>query len=747
MKIKKTVKYYNSMCLRKILNSLVVLSLLVGFSGVKAQKLISFDDVITKGTFRAKSVAGLRSMNDGVHYSTMEDHGKIIAKYSYKSGQRVSTIFDFNSLGVDSIKGFSSYSFSSDESKILLMTDVESIYRHSFTANYYIYNFVTKEFTALSEGGKQQVATFSPDGTRVAFVRDNNLYVRSLLFDTETRATDDGKFNSILNGIPDWVYEEEFGFSRAFEWSPDSKQIAYIKFDESEVRTFGIPMYSGSNPSYEENALYPTEYRFKYPKAGESNSVVSVHVYDLKNRQSIEMDSGDNLDVYIPRVRWTHSGSDLAILRLNRLQNRLDMLYVNPFTGDSRLIYTDKNKRYIGESVLDNIIFLNDDKHFVAMSEQDGYNHLYLYDRYGVMVRDLTKGEFDVTEYYGYDPKYKQFFYQAAAKSPLRREVYSVNFDGTKTSVVEGEEGTSRVDFSSGFKYYVNYFNNINTPNRVTLHDRRGKLIRTLEDNSELKAKLADYSIPEKEFFSFTTSEGVDLNGYIIKPVDFDESKAYPLLMTQYSGPNSQSVKDTYGKSWLDYLASNGYVVACVDGRGTGARGEEFRKCTYRELGKYESDDQIEAAKYLGSLNYIDSSNIAIWGWSYGGYMSTLCLAKGGDTFKAAVAVAPVTNWRYYDSVYTERYMRTPQENPHGYDDNSPINHASKITGKLLLVHGSADDNVHFHNSTELAEVLVQANVQFEMMFYTNRNHSIYGGNTRTHLYNMVVNFLDRNLK
>ncbi|QZT36994.1 S9 family peptidase [Halosquirtibacter xylanolyticus] len=723
-----------------------VLAILMISSPLLAEK-ISFEDVISKRTFSAERIYGIRSMKDGLHYTTLEKEGTQIVKYNYKTGKKVSVLLDITGIEDTPIKHFSDYQFSDTESKVMLTTEVKPIYRHSFTAEYYVYNFVTKKLQALSKNGAQQLATFSPDGNRIAFVRKNNLFVSTLYFGTEKQITKDGEFNKIINGAPDWVYEEEFAFSRAFEWSPDSKKLAYMKFNEAHVRTFSFPMYKGSHPSYEANKLYPGEYTYKYPKAGEENAHVSVHVYDIKKRNTIKVDVGEEVDQYIPRIRWTYSGSDLGVIRLNRRQDKLELMLANPFSGDTRVIYTDKNSRYIDESTYDYLTFLPNDKEFVVGSEKDGYMHLYLYSKLGGLVRKLTPGDYDVTEYYGYDTKRKVFYYQAAKKSAMQREVYATLYSGKKTYAIASKTGTNNAIFSSNYTYFIHTFTDLNTPVITSLKDRKGKTLRTLEANKALNEKMANYEMPTKEFFSFKNSEGISLNGYMIKPSNFDPNHKYPVLMTQYSGPNSQQVLDVFRVSWYDYMAEKGYIVACVDPRGTGARGEEFRKCTYMDLGHLESDDQIDAGKYLGSLDYVDQKNIAIWGWSYGGFMSTLCLSKGADVFKAAIAVAPVTNWRFYDSVYTERYMRKPQENAEGYDKNSPIYWAPKIKGKYLLVHGTADDNVHYQNTAELAEVLVQAGVPFQMMSYTNRNHGIYGGKTRRHLYKMFTSFLDDNLK
>lgn len=710
-----------------------------------SQKKIELGDVITKRTFSPKTITGLRSMKDGLHYTTLENEQKIV-KYSYKTGAKVADVFDLSKVENPGFTKFSDYIFSDDETKIMFTTNRQQLYRHSFTAEYFIWNETTKEMSPLSLNGPQQLATFSPDGERVAFARDNNLFIKSLKFGTENQVTRDGKKNQLINGTPDWVYEEEFSFNKAFEWSPDSKFLAFIKFNETEVPLFSIPMFHGQNPELNENKLYPGNYSYKYPKAGEKNSVVSVHIYDLKSKTSVTAEVGSDTEQYIPRIKWTADASDLAVFKVNRLQNKVDVVLANPYTGDTRSFFTEKNKRYISEDFYDNFIFTPDNKYIVLNSERSGYSHLYLYDRQGFEIRQLTSGNFDVTKFYGFDPVRKLFYYQAAKESPLRREIFFVSLDGKKSGKLSVQPGTNVADFSEGFKYYINYLTNVSTPNLVTLHDQTGKLLRTLEDNSALTEKAKEYGIGIKEFFTFKTSEGIELNGWMIKPANFDATKKYPVVMTQYSGPNSQQVLDRWNIGWNEYLAQEGFVIACVDPRGTGARGEEFRKVTYQQLGKFESDDQIEAARYLGKLPFIDKNRIAIWGWSYGGFMVALCMEKGADVFKAGISVAPVTNWRFYDSVYTERYMRNPKENPDGYDDNSPLTHAGKIKGNYLLIHGSADDNVHVQNTMEFAERMVQAGVQFDMMVYTNRDHGIKGGNTSDHLYVKMTNFLKEKL-
>ncbi|SHF66132.1 dipeptidyl-peptidase IV Serine peptidase. MEROPS family S09B [Mariniphaga anaerophila] len=707
---------------------------------------ITLEDIFAYSTFRSETVTGLRSMNDGEHYSTLEGRTKIV-KNSYKTGEVTDVLFDITKIDRAPISSFLDYEFSEDETKILLTTDVKPIYRHSYTAQYYVWNSVTEELSALSENGAQQLATFSPDGDRVAFVRDNNLFIKNLKFGSESQVTWDGKKNEIINGAPDWVYEEEFGFNKAFWWSPDSKFLSFIRFDETAVPEYSMTMYAGEKPVIEENKLYPGKETFKYPKAGETNSTVSVKSYELYSKLTIDVQIGDKTDIYIPRLNWTPDSKDLVVMRMNRRQNVLDILYANPFTGETRPIYTEKNERYISEDFLDAFTYLADGR-FVVKSERNGWSHLYMYDRLGFEQGQITKGEFDVTDFYGYDPSQKVFYYQAAAQSPLRREVYFISEDGKKQGKISTLEGTNRADFSKNFNYYVNYYSSSQSPSLITLHDKKNNLIRVLQDNTLLKNKMQKFSLPKKEFFTFKTSEGFELNGYMIKPVEFDQSRKYPVLITQYSGPNSQSVSDSWrGIGWNEYLAQEGFLVVSVDPRGTAARGEDFRKATYLQLGKYESDDMVETAKYLGSLPFVDAGNIAIFGWSYGGFMTLLSMEKGGELFKAGVAVAPVTNWRFYDTIYTERFMRTPRENPEGYDDNSPLTHAADIEGRLLIIHGSADDNVHVQNTYEFTEKLVQAGVQFDMAIYTNRNHSIRGGNTTMHLYTRMTNFLKEQLQ
>ena len=705
-----------------------------------AQKQIQLEDIYSRGKFYPQMVDGYKPMNNGEYYSVL-DQGNL-DQYSYKTGKLVKTLIDAAELipeGKNKPIRYRSYTFSHDESKVLLVSNSKQIYRHSFEAEYWVYDLKNKKLSPLSENGKQRLATFSPDGSKVAFMRDNNLFIKDLNNGEETQFTTDGEVNKIINGAPDWVYEEEFSFTKAFEWSPDGQKIAFIRFDESKVKEYELTYYG---------KLYPKHYKYKYPKAGEDNSVVSVKVYDLASKKTLNMDIGSNTDIYIPRIKWTSRPDVLSIQRLNRLQNKWEILLADANSGKSRVLYSESNKYYI--DITDNLYFLSNDEGFIFTSEKDGYNHIYYYDMQGKEINRLTKGKFDVTEVYGVDEKKKMLYYQAAYSSALNREIFAVSLKNLKTKQLSTRTGTNDAEFSSGFKYYVNTYSAANTPHIISVHNAAGKELYVLEDNAELQKRMKEYNFTPKTFFTIKTDDNIELNAWMIKPADFDSSKRYPVFMYLYGGPGSQTVTNSWGWSnyiWFEMLAQRGYIVVSVDNRGTGARGEEFKKCTYLQLGKLETIDQINANKYLGSLPYVDSKRIGIFGWSYGGYMSTLCMTKGADYFKTGIAVAPVTNWRYYDNIYTERFMRTPQENANGYDDNSPITYAGKLKGNYLLVHGLADDNVHPQNSMDLITALVKNNKQFEMQMYPNNNHGIYTGrNTRYHLFKKMTDFILENL-
>lgn len=719
--------------MKKFILSAALLITITGF----AQKTITVEDFTTKPTFAAKSVSGINWMKDGKFYSSLQNNK--VVKYNVTTGEVVETLVDGNALS-PAIQ-IDDYSFSADEKQVLLSTGFEQIYRWSFRADYFIYDLMGKTVKKLSSNGKQSYATFSPDGSKVAFVRANNLFYVSLADMKETQVTNDGKFNEIINGSTDWVYEEEFGFTTGFFWSPDNNKLAYYRFDESKVKEYNMQKWN-------QGAKYPQDYKFKYPKAGEVNSEIDIYLYDLASQQKIKADLGTNKDIYIPRVMWTKDANTLSIRRMNRLQNTLEILHMNALTGALTTAFTETSKTYI--DINDDLTYLDDKKHFIYVSEMSGYNHIYLYTIEGKLVRQITNGSWEVTRFLGLDEKTKTVYYQSAEVSPLERQVYAISLDGKKKVKLTPDAGANTVNMSNDFQFYINYYNSATQPTTVSLFATKGnKLIKVLEKNEALQKTVAEYGIAAKEFFTFNTVDGQALNGLFMKPKDFDATKKYPVLIYQYSGPGSQNVSNSWGGGHFYFhqmLVQKGYIVAIVDTRGTGFRGEAFKKMTYKQLGKYELEDHVAAAKYLSTLSYVDASRLGIWGWSYGGYMSSLAMTNGGGIFKMGIAVAPVTNWRYYDTVYTERYLQTPEENASGYDDNSPSTHAAKLQGNFLLIHGTGDDNVHFQNSVVLQEALINAGKQFDSFYYPDKHHGIQGGKTRYHLYTQMLNYVVENL-
>lgn len=693
---------------------------------------------ITGGKFRqVTSVGEMRSLPDGEYYTAMNNERSMIIKYSYCSGNAVDTLFNVNTARECTFDKFDGYEISSTGHHIMVWCETEPIYRRSFKSVVYDYDVRRNYVKPISESkSKLMIPTYSPDGRMCAFVRDNNIWIRKFDFDTEVQVTKDGELNKILNGITDWVYEEEFAVTNLMAWSPDSEYLAFVRSDESDVKEYSMQMYG--------EGTYPSYYNFKYPKAGEKNSTVTLHSYCVQTRDTKHLDVPLDEDGYIPRITFTKNSDQLAVMTLNRQQNLFNMYYVNPKSGVSRLILREENKCYVDSEWLKSILFLNNG--FLYVSEQDGYSHIYMYSPTGVMQRQVTKGNWDVTQLLGIDEATKTVYYESAEESPMQRAVYKIDAKGVKTKL-STEKGTNNAQFSANFSYYVNRYSNANTPMKITVNETKTKkVLRTLQDNAALNERLAKYNFAKKEFFTVNTASGVELNAWMVKPLNFDENKRYPVLMFQYSGPNSQQVLDSYSFDWERYLSTKDILVVCVDGRGTGARGEAFRKCTYMNMGDLESKDQVEAAHALAELPYVDGDRMAIWGWSFGGYNTLMALTVGKGTFKVGIAVAPPTDWRYYDTVYTERFMRTPQENQRGYDLTSPLKRVKELQGKLLLIHGTADDNVHFKQTMDYAEALVQANKQFDMHVYRDRNHSIYGGNTRFHLYTKMSNYLFDNL-
>ena len=706
------------------------------------QQKITIEDFTEKGTFKQNAIGGINWMNDGNYYTSLVEN-KII-QFNITTGKEEKVIFD-GSTFKDQRK-INDYEFSHDETKLLLMTDRQGIYRRSYTADFYMYNLNAQTLTRLSENGRQAYATFSPDGSKVGFTRNNNLYYVTLDNMQEIEVTDNGEKQKIINGSSDWVYEEELSLTKAFFWSPNSAKLAFYSFDEGHVKEYVLQKWN-------EGALYPENYRYKYPKAGERNSIVTIHIYDLATRKTLNADIGEEKDIYIPRVKWTKTDGILSVIRLNRLQNKLEILHVDANSGQSTTAFSQSYPTYVDIDEADDLTYLSDKKHFIISGEKSGFKHLYLYTMTGQLVRQITSGDWEVKNFIGIDEhgSSKAIYYISTETSPLERHFYKINLSGKKKTRLSAQAGIHNINMSRDFSHYLSYHHNSEIPLSVRLFSTRGnKMVRILESNENLKEATQAFSLSKKEYFTFNTGEDTKLHGYLLKPVNFDEQKKYPVLLYQYSGPGSQNVTNGWGGAhfyWHQMLTQLEYIVAVVDSRGTGSRGVAFQKVTYKQLGKYETEDHIEAARYLGNLSFIDEERIGIWGWSYGGYISSLVLFKGADYFKTAIAVAPVTTWRYYDTIYTERYLQKPQDNPAGYDDNSPITHAGKLKGNFLLVHGTADDNVHFQNAVNLQDALIAAGKQFQSFYYPDRAHGIRRGKTtRSHLYRMMTDYLLNNL-
>jgi dipeptidyl-peptidase-4 len=723
-----------------IYNKINLLFLLL-LTSVFAQQKITVE-AIYNNQFQPKGMVKLQSMKNTNQYTVLNSDETTksvqIDLFDFATLKKVSTLLDTKNHS-KLLSGIDSYTFSTDEKQILLANKTIKIYRRSSTADYFLFNIETKDLTKILE--QVQEPTFSPDGKKIGYVKENNVFIYDIASKTNSQITTDGKKNAIINGITDWVYEEEFGLVRAFDWSKDSKKIAFIRFDETQVPEFSMSVF-GKN-------LYPKTETFKYPKAGEKNSLVSLNLYNVDSKITKNVDLSQYNDFYIPRIEWSSDANILSAKILNRHQNNLDLLFVDGTTATTKVVLNENDKLYIDFVNKDNLTFLTDNS-FIWTSEKDGFNHIYWYDKTGKLKNQVTKGNWEVTSYYGFDEKTKTVFYQSTESGSINRDVYKISLDGKNKVKLSQQVGTNAATFSPDFKYFINSLSTSTQPTIYTLNDwKTGKQIQVIENNEALATNLKDYNLPQKEFFVLKTEKGNELNAWIIKPTDFDINKKYPVFMFQYSGPGSQQVDNKWNTAndyWFMMLAQQGYIVACVDGRGTGFKGAYFKKVTYKQLGKYEVEDQIDAAKVIGNYSYVDKSRIGIWGWSYGGFMSSNCILKGNDIFKMAIAVAPVTNWRFYDSVYTERYMQTPQENPSGYDENSPINFAEKLKGKYLLIHGSRDDNVHVQNSMQMMEALIQSNKQFDSQIYPDKDHGIRGGKTRIQLFNKMTTFIKNNL-
>lgn len=729
---------------------LTITALLMFVATMSAGGKLTLPD-ITSGKFAAKTVNGINPIEGTDTYARISQVGERVVCCSFKTGKELSVLFDVKNTMGCKIDGFDDYVLSPDGKRMLIQTKTERIYRRSFKADFYIYNIESRRLDRLSDGDKQQIPTWSPDGQQVAFVRGGNIFLVKLLYDNaEIQVTKDGKFNEVINGLPDWVNEEEFGFNSALTFNADGTMICWIRYDESKVKTYSLEMYKGIKPAKEEYDTYPGLYSYKYPKAGEDNSTVSAWSYDIKSHKINRLQVPLDADGYMPRIKPTNDPMRIVVYTMNRHQDDLCLYAVNPRSTVAQLIIKEHVDKYVREEAMEGVKFVGDK--ILLPSDRSGYTKLYIYNMNGQLQRTIGDGNYDITSVYGYDPKTGDVYYQAAALGATDRQVYVTHKNG-KTVRLTDREGWNTAFFSGDFQYFVNTWSDYNTPYVFTTRTREGKLINTIEDNKAVKQLVSDYGFCKREPFSFTTSEGVVLNGWMVKPKDFDANKKYPVIMHQYSGPGSQQVTNSWsagsmgqGGAFDSYLAQEGFIVVSVDGRGTGGRGSEFEKCTYLNLGNLESKDQVETALYVGSLPYVDKDRIGIWGWSYGGFNTLMSMSEGRGVFRAGVAIAPPTNWKYYDSVYTERYMRTPKENPDGYATN-PIERASKLHGALLICHGTADDNVHPQNTYEYSEALVQADKDFRELFYTNRNHSIFGGNTRNHLLRQVAQFFKTELK
>ena len=725
-------------------------ALLLTVSSSFAKSKLELTQVVN-GTFSAENLRTVTPLADGESYAQISNDSKKIVTFSYKTGQQTGVLFDVNATQGLNIPSFDNYILSPDGKKILIQTKTKRIYRRSFTAEYYIYTIGTRMLEKLSDGGPQQAPVWSNDGLQVAFVRNNNIYLVKLLYDNaESQVTKDGKWNEVINGVPDWVYEEEFGFNSAMAFNADGTMICWIRFDESQVKEYPLQLFKGAFPAKKDYTTYPGFYSYKYPKAGEVNSKVSVLSYDIKSHQTRVLQVPLDADGYIPRIKPTTNADKMIVYTMNRHQDVLNLYSVNPRSTVSQLMVKETVDKYVKEESMSKIQIT--DNYILLPSDRDGHMCLYLYNINGQLLKKLNTIPGEVTDIYGYDESTGNVYYQAAGKNPMNREVY-VTLKNGKTQLLTPRVGWNSAIVSNGFKYFINQWSDFNTPYEYATCTNTGKTLAVLINNNKLKQLLAEQQLPTKEFFEFTTSENIKLNGVMIKPSNFDSTKKYPVVMWQYSGPGSQQVTNSWslgsvgsGALFDAYLAQQGFIVVCVDGRGTGGRGAEFEKCTYMKLGDLESKDQVETAIYLGKLPYVDKNNIGIWGWSYGGFNTLMSMSEGRPVFKAGVAVAPPTDWRFYDTVYTERYMRTPQENAVGYDIN-PTNRADKLSGALLICHGLADDNVHPQNTFEYTEALVQADKDFKMNIYTNRNHSIYGGNTRRHLLRQIAEHFENNLK
>jgi len=713
----------------RVLIVIILVAQTVSLSLAQQKKLLTVEDIWAKPTLFPRQLPGFTWIDDNSY--SAQDQQRIV-KYDLLAGKEIETLFQ-NSEGIE----IDDYSFNEDKSKILITSETEQIYRHSIKAIYHIYDLKSKILKKISDE-KIAYVTISPDHQKVAYMNNNNIYMANLSDLKPIQVTTDGKVNEVINGTTDWVYEEEFSITKVFFWSPDSKKIAFLKFDESGVKEYNLQLWTD---------LYPTDYTYKYPKAGEKNSVVTAHCFFLSNKETKPVQIPRDSDTYIPRLQWTKNSDVLAIQTLNRLQNHFQLFHCNVSTNEIKRAYEEKNNSYV--DITDDLTYLNDGIHFLITSERDGFKHIYKNDFNGKST-SITCGPWEVDKIAGIDEKNGLVYYTSTEDSPLERQIYVVDLHGKKKKKLTKEKGTHDVEMSPGFKYFVDNFSTINTPYRYSIHEAKsGKEVKSLEENRAIRKNMDAFQMNPAEFFTYKVSNTIELNGFMIKPMQMESGKKYPVLVFVYGGPGYQTVTDAWkgpNYFWFQLLAQKGYIVVGIDNRGTGGRGAEFKKVTQNVLGKYETEDVISTAKYLGSLPFVDKDRIGIFGWSFGGYLSSLAMTLGADYFKAGIAVAPVTSWRFYDTIYTERYLGLPDQNEKGYDEYSPITHAHMLKGNYLIVHGTADDNVHLQNAIMMEDALVKANKQFESFHYPNKNHGIYGGTTRLHLYRMMTDFILRKL-
>jgi dipeptidyl-peptidase-4 len=699
---------------------------------------LSLEEIFKYPLFVPERIKGIRSMNDGIHYTILENDSEIV-KYSYQSGEQVEVIFSILSDSTLDISEISDYQLSDNESAILIASGKNKIYRYSYSTDYYVFRLSDQKLIRIFDQGNQQLAAISPDGKRVAFVFENNLYIKNIETGELYQVTSDGRKNYIINGAPDWVYEEEFTLKTGFLWSDDSKKIAYYRFDESMVKNYTISRYDSINSE---------DFSYKYPIAGEANSKVDIYVFNIETSQKVRMITSNDSDYYVPVIEWLPNSDELSVVTLNRRQNKAEIFISEVNSGASYVLYNEENEKFVSEFSEDFVTFIDSGRQVLIMSEVSGYMHLYRYSIDGTFINQVTSGNWELDKILGINEKEQILYYTSTEASPIDRPVYSIGLDGMNKKKLTQKPGVYTADFSKNFDYFMLTFSDANTPFEFALYNKENQKIRTLESNEFIKNLTKYFNFSRKEFFTIRNRQGDTLYAYKILPPRFKQNKRYPMLVYVYGGPEEQMVLNQWENrlAWLQLMAQKGYIVVCLDNRGSNGRGEAFAKYTYLHLGKYETEDQLALVEYMMTKPYIDSKRIGVFGWSYGGYMSLLCMIHGNSLFKAGVAVAPVTNWRFYDTVYTERFMRKPNENPEGYDEFSPLTNAEYLEGRLLILHGTADDNVHIDNSMAFINKLIEADKDFEMQFYPDQNHGISEGNATFHLFKRITNFITSNL-